>query len=121
MSVQGNPINVFAYSEHFDYWRCAKNAVFGAGSFIRGKQYKDFQDLLNSNIRSGADEDGVPLLRWSDDAPDKYKRIDIRARTAYNREHQPYLMLTPRGEGKLSRVLGDFYGKMQDPWKTSRS
>ena len=84
--------------------------------FISGKQYTEFQNLLNENIRSGTDEDGVPLLKWSDDAPEKYKRLDIRARTAYSREHQPFLMLTARGEGKLSRVLVDFYGQMQDPW-----
>jgi hypothetical protein len=115
MSVQGKRINVFQFVDHYNYFTVAKNAVYGASSFIKGDQYRELQELLNDHIRVGADHSGAALLKWSDDCPPVFRRLHIKSGAAFNRDLQPYLKLTHRGEGRLQKVLIDFYQTMIDP------
>ena len=114
-SVQGNRINVYQFSDHYNYFTVAKNAVYGANSFLKGDQYRELQDLLNDNIRGGVDESGASLLRWSDDCPPNYKNLHIRSGAAFDKDLQRYLKLTHRGEGRLQKVLMEHYKTMIDP------
>ena len=114
MSVQGKPIDVYRHSFQ-DYWRCAKNSVYGTGSFLEPTIYRELQDLLNENIRSKFDRTGAALVRWSDDCPAHARELDVHAGASFDPALQPYLVLTPMGEGRLQRVLVDYYGTMQDP------
>ena len=114
-SVQGKPIDVYRFSDYHNYFTVAKNAVYGARAFLKGAQYRELQDLLNNNIRVGVDDSGAALLRWSDDCPPVFRRLHIKSGAAFNRDLQPYLKLTHRGEGRLQKVLIDFYKTMIDP------
>ena len=50
-SVAGNPINVYVHARNNDFWRTAKNSVYGPGSFLCGAEYRDLQNICNDNIR----------------------------------------------------------------------
>ena len=97
-------ICVFDHADK-NYFTCAKDALFGNGAFLRGHDYIELQELLNSEIRTDHH-----LVKWSDDAPNHIRRIDILSKKSYARCHQKWLKLTHMGEGRLQRVLTERYG-----------
>ena len=112
-SVAGNPINVYVHARNNDFWRTAKNSVYGPGSFLCGAEYRDLQNICNDNIRNK--EGHAPLLKWAQDAPAECAQLTIHTRQAFKKRFQPFLELTPQGEGYLQRVLIQHFGTMRDP------
>ena len=102
-------ICVYEHS-HKDFFRCAKDSVYGSGAFLEGFEYSDLQSLLNTNIRTNRH-----LLRWADEAPSQVQEIDIMSPRSYARCHQKWLKLTDMGTGRLQIVLVDHFGTMQEP------
>ena len=112
-SVAGNPINVYLHARNNDFWRTAKNSVYGPGSFLCGTEYRGLQKICNDNLRNK--EGHAPLLKWAQDAPAECAQLTIHTRQAFNKRFQPFLELTAQGEGYLQRVLTEHFGTMRDP------
>ena len=102
-------INVFANTEK-DFFRCAKDSVFGDGAFLTGVDYAELQEILNAKIRTNPH-----LIRWADSAPPHVQTIDILSGESYARRCQKHLKLTGMGEGRLQVVLTKHYGTMRKP------
>ena len=94
---------------HKDYFRAAKDSVFGNGAFLETYDYSDLQSLLNEKIRKNRH-----FVCWADDAPPQVKAIDILSPRSYAKCHSKWLKLTDMGSGRLQRVLVNHYGTMQE-------
>ena len=100
-------IDVFAQHDK-DFFRAAKDSVFGDGAFLCGREYTKLQEILNEEIRTNRH-----LIEWSRDAPPAIREIDVLSGRSYARRCQRYLKLTPMGEGRLQLVLTQRFGTMQ--------
>ena len=104
-----NQINVYLYSGQ-NYFKQAKNAVYGPGSFLSGADYKELQELLNRHIRNFRF-----LLTWSKSAPAHVQALPMLCTAAFNPRLQKHLRLTDLGEAQLQEVLEEHYGTMRTP------
>tara|TARA_B100000029_G_C17089280_1_gene783612 strand:- start:89 stop:409 length:321 start_codon:yes stop_codon:yes gene_type:complete len=102
-------INVWDHV-HKDFFRCAKDSVFGDNAYITGSTYANLQDVLNREIRKDPH-----LITWSPVAPEHVRELDVMSRKAFQRRNQRFLKLTPMGEGRLQLVLARHYRHMRIP------
>ena len=104
------PINV-RENEEKNYFKCAKDSVFGPNAFLSGFQYREIQDLLNRTIR----QESQTFLRWDNDAPLRFRQLPLSHTSSFNPRLQKYLRLTDAGVTELQRVLEEHYITMQTP------
>ena len=55
-----NQINVYLYSGQ-NYFKQAKNAVYGPGSFLSGADYKELQELTAKYYPNGLGTETIPM------------------------------------------------------------
>ena len=109
LKKMANPINVSLHTGK-NYFKQAKDSVFGPGSFLSGSDYRELQELLNRHIRNLRF-----LLTWSESAPPHIRALPMLCTAAFNPRLQKHLRLTTLGEAQLQRVLEEHYGTMRVP------
>ena len=102
-----NPIDVCKHADK-NYFKQAKDSVFGPGSFLSGDDYRELQDLLNTHIRNLRF-----LLTWSSSAPEHIRALPMLCTAAFNPRLQKHLRLTDLGQAQLQIVLVQHYGTMR--------
>ena len=108
--MANRPINV-RENEDKNYFKAAKDSVYGSNAFLSGFQYRELQDLLNRTIR----QESQLYLRWDNDAPLRFRQLPLSHTSSFNPRLQKHLRLTDAGVTELQRVLQQHYITMQTP------